>query len=165
MRGLPEFRGELPIATLADEIETDDRAVRALVTVAGNPVLSAPNGRPPRARLWRARAHRRNRLLPERDDPAGGRHPATAVAARTRALRPRAAMPSRSGMWRSIQTRLFPARNPSGTTGRLSPRSRRASSFRAGCAVSRRLAPDGFALNGWSMPCCASARIGCQLPG
>jgi anaerobic selenocysteine-containing dehydrogenase len=45
-RGLPEFGGELPIATLADEIETTGHGrVRGLVTVAGNPVLSAPNGR------------------------------------------------------------------------------------------------------------------------
>jgi anaerobic selenocysteine-containing dehydrogenase len=43
VRGLPEVRGELPVATLADEMETggEDR-IRALVTVAGNPVLSAP---------------------------------------------------------------------------------------------------------------------------
>jgi anaerobic selenocysteine-containing dehydrogenase len=45
-RQLPEFGGDLPVATLADEIELDGRGrVRALVTVAGNPVLSAPNGR------------------------------------------------------------------------------------------------------------------------
>jgi anaerobic selenocysteine-containing dehydrogenase len=45
VRGLPEFGGEWPVATLADEIETPGEAqVRALVTVAGNPVLSAPNG-------------------------------------------------------------------------------------------------------------------------
>jgi anaerobic selenocysteine-containing dehydrogenase len=44
-RKLPEFGGELPIATLADEIETGASGrVRALVTIAGNPVLSAPNG-------------------------------------------------------------------------------------------------------------------------
>ena len=43
---LPEFTGELPVAALADEIESSRHgAVRALVTVAGNPVLSAPNGR------------------------------------------------------------------------------------------------------------------------
>jgi len=53
VRGLPEVRGELPVATLADEIETPGSgAVRALVTVAGNPVLSTPNG----ARLDRALA-------------------------------------------------------------------------------------------------------------
>ena len=48
VRGLPEVRGELPVATLADEIETpaegDATAVRALITIAGNPVLSTPDG-------------------------------------------------------------------------------------------------------------------------
>jgi anaerobic selenocysteine-containing dehydrogenase len=45
VRGLAELGGELPIATLADEIETPgDGQVRALITSAGNPALSAPNG-------------------------------------------------------------------------------------------------------------------------
>jgi anaerobic selenocysteine-containing dehydrogenase len=45
VRGLPEFAGELPVAALAEEILTPgDGQVRALVTVAGNPVLSTPNG-------------------------------------------------------------------------------------------------------------------------
>lgn len=45
VRGLPEFSGELPVATLADEILTRGRGqVRALLTVAGNPVLSSPGG-------------------------------------------------------------------------------------------------------------------------
>ncbi|MGW0059910.1 molybdopterin-dependent oxidoreductase [Streptosporangium sandarakinum] len=44
-RGVPEAMGELPVATLADEIETPGEGqVRALITIAGNPVLSAPNG-------------------------------------------------------------------------------------------------------------------------
>jgi anaerobic selenocysteine-containing dehydrogenase len=44
VRDLPEVRSELPVATLAEEIETPgDGQVRALVTVAGNPVLSTPN--------------------------------------------------------------------------------------------------------------------------
>ncbi|SDT56734.1 molybdopterin-dependent oxidoreductase [Actinoplanes derwentensis] len=44
VRGLPEVKGELPVATLADEIETPgDDQVRALITIAGNPVLSTPN--------------------------------------------------------------------------------------------------------------------------
>jgi anaerobic selenocysteine-containing dehydrogenase len=44
VRGLPETYGELPVATLADEIETPGEGqVRALVTVAGNPVVSTPN--------------------------------------------------------------------------------------------------------------------------
>jgi anaerobic selenocysteine-containing dehydrogenase len=44
--GLPEYGGELPVAALAEEIFTPgDGQVRALMTVAGNPVLSTPNGR------------------------------------------------------------------------------------------------------------------------
>jgi anaerobic selenocysteine-containing dehydrogenase len=44
--GLPEFNGELPVAALADEIETPGRGqLRAMITHAGNPVLSLPNGR------------------------------------------------------------------------------------------------------------------------
>jgi anaerobic selenocysteine-containing dehydrogenase len=51
VRGLPEFGGELPAATLAEEIDTEGKGrIRALVTFAGNPVLSTPNG----ARLDRA---------------------------------------------------------------------------------------------------------------
>jgi anaerobic selenocysteine-containing dehydrogenase len=46
VKGYPEAFGQLPIATLADEIETQgDGQVRALITIAGNPVLSSPNGR------------------------------------------------------------------------------------------------------------------------
>ncbi|MBC7840758.1 MAG: molybdopterin-dependent oxidoreductase [Gemmatimonadaceae bacterium] len=45
VRGLPEFAGELPVAALAEEIETPGAGqVRALLTHAGNPVLSTPNG-------------------------------------------------------------------------------------------------------------------------
>jgi len=45
VRGLPEFGGELPAATLAEEIETPGEGqIRALITFAGNPVLSTPNG-------------------------------------------------------------------------------------------------------------------------
>jgi anaerobic selenocysteine-containing dehydrogenase len=51
VRGLPEFGGEYPAATLSDEIETPGAGqVRGLLTLAGNPVLSTPNG----ARLERA---------------------------------------------------------------------------------------------------------------
>jgi anaerobic selenocysteine-containing dehydrogenase len=46
VRGLPETLGEVPSAALAEEIETPGPGrVRALLTFAGNPVLSAPNGR------------------------------------------------------------------------------------------------------------------------
>jgi anaerobic selenocysteine-containing dehydrogenase len=51
VRGLPEALGELPVACLAEEIDTPGEGqVRALVTVAGNPVRSTPNS----ARLERA---------------------------------------------------------------------------------------------------------------
>lgn len=44
VRGAGETLGELPVACLAEEIDTPgDGQVRALVTVAGNPVLSTPN--------------------------------------------------------------------------------------------------------------------------
>ena len=44
VRGLGEILGELPVATLADEIETPGEGqVRALITIAGNPVVSTPN--------------------------------------------------------------------------------------------------------------------------
>ncbi len=43
--GAPEVMGELPIVCLAEEIETPGEGqVKALISVAGNPVLSAPNG-------------------------------------------------------------------------------------------------------------------------
>lgn len=45
VRGLPEVLGELPAATLADEIQTPGAGqVRALVSIASNQVLSTPNG-------------------------------------------------------------------------------------------------------------------------
>jgi anaerobic selenocysteine-containing dehydrogenase len=46
VRKLPEFAGEFPVATLAEEILTEGPGqIKALVTHAGNPVLSTPNGR------------------------------------------------------------------------------------------------------------------------
>lgn len=45
VRQLPNFSGELPVAALAEEILTPGEGqIRAMVTVAGNPVLSTPNG-------------------------------------------------------------------------------------------------------------------------
>jgi len=53
VRGLPEFGGEYPAAVMAEEMETEGAGrIRALVTCAGNPVLSTPNG----GRLERALA-------------------------------------------------------------------------------------------------------------
>lgn len=45
VRGLAEFGGELPVAALSEEILTPGEGqVRGLITLAGNPVLSTPNG-------------------------------------------------------------------------------------------------------------------------
>lgn len=45
VRDLPEFGGELPVSALAEEILTEGEGqIRGMVTVAGNPVLSSPNG-------------------------------------------------------------------------------------------------------------------------
>lgn len=41
----PEFAGELPMTAFAEEMETPGRGqIRALITIAGNPALSAPGG-------------------------------------------------------------------------------------------------------------------------
>lgn len=46
VRGLAEFAGELPVAALREEISTPGEGqIRALITSAGNPVLSTPDGR------------------------------------------------------------------------------------------------------------------------
>ncbi|RZI40484.1 molybdopterin oxidoreductase family protein [Herbaspirillum sp. HC18] len=43
--GAPEVMGEFPMVCLAEEIETPGEGqVKALISIAGNPVLSAPNG-------------------------------------------------------------------------------------------------------------------------
>ena len=56
MRGLPEFYGELPVSTMAEEMETPgDGQIKAFMTICGNPVLSTPGGK------------RLDRLLPDMD--------------------------------------------------------------------------------------------------
>lgn len=46
VRGAPEFSGELPVSVMAEEMLTPGKGqIKALVTAAGNPVLSTPNGR------------------------------------------------------------------------------------------------------------------------
>ncbi|MCL6417615.1 molybdopterin-dependent oxidoreductase [Aestuariirhabdus sp. Z084] len=45
VRKLPFFNGEFPIAALAEEITTEGEGqIKAMFCIAGNPVLSAPNG-------------------------------------------------------------------------------------------------------------------------
>lgn len=44
--GQPLYNGEFPVSVMAEEMETPGPGqIKALVTVAGNPVLTAPNGR------------------------------------------------------------------------------------------------------------------------
>jgi anaerobic selenocysteine-containing dehydrogenase len=44
VRGLPESFGEIPVAALAEEIDTPGEGqIRALITIAGNPARSTPN--------------------------------------------------------------------------------------------------------------------------
>ncbi len=45
VRDSPEFAGELPVSTFREEIETPGEGqIRAVMTIAGNPVLSTPDG-------------------------------------------------------------------------------------------------------------------------
>ena len=45
VRGLPFYNGEFPVSTMTEEITTPGEGqIKALVTIAGNPVLSSPNG-------------------------------------------------------------------------------------------------------------------------
>jgi anaerobic selenocysteine-containing dehydrogenase len=44
--GLPEFGGELPSSTMADQILLEgEKQIKAMIVLAGNPILSSPNGR------------------------------------------------------------------------------------------------------------------------
>jgi anaerobic selenocysteine-containing dehydrogenase len=46
VRNAPEYGGELPVSVLAEEIETPGEGqIRAVLTIAGNPVLSTPDGK------------------------------------------------------------------------------------------------------------------------
>lgn len=46
VHNLPEYSGELPVATLADEILTEGEGqIKMFICTAGNPVLSSPNGK------------------------------------------------------------------------------------------------------------------------
>ncbi len=45
VRNLPYYNSEFPVATLADEILTEGEGqIKAMICIAGNPVLSSPNG-------------------------------------------------------------------------------------------------------------------------
>lgn len=45
VRELPEFGGELPVSALSEDILTEGEGqIKAMITIAGNPVLSTPDG-------------------------------------------------------------------------------------------------------------------------
>ena len=69
--------GEYPAAALAEEITTaGDGQVRALITVAGNPVLSTPNSEQLAGALDQLDFMVSRRPVPQRDDPPRRRDPA-----------------------------------------------------------------------------------------
>ena len=87
--GCPSFGGELPVSALLEEMTTPGEGqVRALLTIAGNPVSSTPGGHRLDAAISRARRGGRDRLLRQRDDAARRRHPPAGQPARARPLRP-----------------------------------------------------------------------------
>ncbi|SMF16789.1 molybdopterin-dependent oxidoreductase [Pseudobacteriovorax antillogorgiicola] len=52
VRGLPSFEGEFPVAALAEEILTSGEGqIKGLISIAGNPALSTPNGEQMRSAL------------------------------------------------------------------------------------------------------------------
>ena len=100
----PRHSASCPSSCLAEEIETPgDGQIRALITVAGNPVLSTPNAGRLAARS-RARLHGERRHLRERDHAARRRDPARALGARPAPLRPRA-LPARGPQRRQLLAR------------------------------------------------------------
>ncbi len=102
VRQLPEIFGELPVACLAEEIETPGEGqVKALITVSGNPLVSTPNSERLSGRARAARADDQHRRVRQRDDPPRRRDPAGTLAAAPLALRPRA-VPVRGSQRRQL---------------------------------------------------------------
>ena len=84
VRGAPEVFGELPVVCLAERSRRRRRSDQALITVAGNPALSTPNG----GRLTRALATLEFMVSVDiylnRNHAPRARHLRRAVAARSR---------------------------------------------------------------------------------
>ena len=120
VRGLPEASGELPVSALREEIETPgDGQIRALLTVAGNPVLSTPDGAALRPRPDRPGLHGGGGHLRQRDHPARRRHPAADDRARARPLRP-GVPPPRGAQHRPVHPgRVREGRRPAPRLGDL----------------------------------------------
>ena len=122
VRGLPESLGELPAVCLAEEIDTPGEGqVRALVTVAGNPVLSTPNGDRLDAALAGARVHGGGRHLRQRDHPPRRRDPPGALGARRRPTTTSRSCSSASATSPTGPSRCCRSTTASSTSGRCWP--------------------------------------------
>ena len=88
VHGAPEVLGQAPLSCLAEEIDTPGEGqIKGLITIAGNPALSAPNRGAARRGAADARGHDQHRQLPERDSAARPRDPAGAVVPGAATLR------------------------------------------------------------------------------
>ena len=153
VRGAPDFGGEWPVATLAEEIETEGKGqIKALVTLSGNPVLSSPNGGRLEGALRGLDFMVSIDPYRERDEPPRASHPAAGVASDPRSLRP-CLPPARGAEHREVFARdLRQTERRLVTTGRFSSAHRRprAKTRRRGSLAARltreamgRLGPQG----------------------
>ena len=92
--------------------------VRALVTLAGNPVLSTPNGGAARPGPREARLHGLDRLLRERDHAARAPHPAADLRPRARRTTTSCSTPSPCATRSATRRRSSRGRRARFTTGR-----------------------------------------------
>ena len=167
VRGLPEFGGELPVAALPRRSLTPGEGqVRAMLTLAGNPVLSTPDGRAARRGAGRAGLHGGGRHLRQRDHPARRRDPAADDGAGAGPLRP-GLPPARGAQHRPVHARRCSPSRP-GRAARLGdlPRDRAAHD---GAGSTRRPAAEASGSSSrarlpaqpdpdWSPCCCARGR-------
>ena len=87
-RGLPEYMGMLPASCMAEELECEGKdAVRALITVAGNPGAQRTQRQADRRRNGAAGLYRGTGHLHQRDDAPCRLHPALHHATGAQQLR------------------------------------------------------------------------------
>ena len=146
VRELPETFGELPAVVMAEEMDTPGEGqIRALVTMAGNPVLSTPELRPARRRDRRPRVHGVGRHLRQRDHPARRRDPPGAVRPPEGPLRPGPAA-ARAPRHRQLQRAGAAARRrPARRVGGAGPAGARAPGRRRRRRPGARRRPDDHA--------------------